>query len=136
MRIERTADIDEVMKCLPYEREIRKKGRDRTREADTILFVQSQLENPLFGFWVAYDDKDNTVGYCCAFLSLVPGMKYLHLFRLYAKDKILKKEFENILDAWAREFKIKIAHITVFKNIKALKKQHFMPVSINMERRI
>lgn len=136
MRIERTNDIAEIFKCLPFEREIRKKGRDSTRESDMILFVKSQLENPLFGFWMAYDDSNNIVGYISAIITLMPGMERLHLLRIYAKQKNLFQQFENILKDWAKQYKVKIAQMTTKKHIKVFQRKYgYVPVSINLERR-
>ena len=137
MRIERTNDMTEILKCLPFEREIRKRGRDSSRESDMLLFVQSQLSNPLFGFWIAYND-DKIIGYTVAMINPIKGMERLHLLRIYTKRKDLMKEFENILKEWAKQFKIKIAQMTVTngKMIKAFQKKYgYKVVSVNMERR-
>jgi len=136
VEIRRTTDISEVLRCLPFEREVRKKGRDILRESHTILIIQSQLENPMFGFWIAYDDEDNIKGYVVAALSLYPGMERCHIMRIYAKDKALFKQFEEILKAWGKEYHVKIASITVGKHVKAFQRLlGYVPVSVNMERR-
>ena len=135
MRIERTNDMAEILKCLPFEREIRKKGRDSSRESDMILFVKSQLESPLFGFWIAYDDNNNIIGYISAIISLIPGMERLHLLRIYAKQKGLFQQFENILKDWTKQYKVKVAQMTTKKHIKAFKRYGYIPVSVNLERR-
>ena len=136
MRIERIYDIAEILKCLPFEREIRKKGRDSSRESDMILFVKSQLESPLFGFWMAYDDNNNIIGYFSAIISLIPGMERFHLLRIYAKQKELFKQFENIGKEWMKQYKIKIAQMTTKKHIKVFQKKYgYIPVSVNLERR-
>jgi len=107
-----------------------------------LLFIQSQLENPLFGFWIAYDSEeeikpdDPIIGYTSATISLMPGVEGLYLYRIYAKTKEVRKEFEKIGRQWAKEHKVKKIVITVSKNIKALKRYNFTPVSVNMERRI
>ena len=136
MKIERVNDIAEILKCLPFEREIRNKGRDNNRESNMILFIQSQLKNPYFGFWIAYDDKNNIVGYLVALINLLPGAERLHLLRIYAKQKELFNQFEEILKQWAKQYKVKIAQMTVSKNIKAIQRRYkYVPVSVNMERR-
>jgi len=118
------------------EREIRNKGRDDQRESNMLLFVQSQLENPLFGFFMAYDDEDRVIGYALAIISLFPGAERIHLMRIYAKQTNVRIELENILIQWAKQFKVKIAQMTVTKHIKAFRRKYnFMPVSVNMERR-
>ena len=102
-----------------------------------LLFIRSQLENPLFGIWMAYDDDNNILGYTIGMLSLIPGFHREIILRMYTKDSKIKDEFFNILAQWAKEYKIKIQHTTVIKNIKAIsRKFKFIPISVNMERRI
>jgi len=137
IRIERISDISEVMKCLPFERTIRKKKRDITRESDMLLFVQSNLLSPLFGFFIAYNGEDEIIGYLVGYLSLFPGFERMQLLRLYMKEPWLEQEFKKVVDEWVKPFKIKIVQITVSKNVKAIQRKHkFIPVSINMERRL
>lgn len=137
MQIRRTNDIQEVLKCLPFEREIRNKGRDDQRESKLLLFVQSQLHNPLFGFWIAYDDEGNVKGYAVTVASLIPGVERLHILRIYAKNGLMK-EFEKVLKEWAKPLKLKIASMTVTdaRMIKAMQHRYgYKIVSVNMERR-
>lgn len=137
MRIERITDLSEILKCLPFEREIRNKGRDRTRESDMLMFIRNQLGNPLFGVWIAYDDKDDILGYCVALLNLFPGIQREYILRIYSKDKKVTSDLVEILSQWAKEYKVKLAQITVNKNIKAMQRIFkFKPISVNMERRI
>jgi len=137
MRIEQTADMQEVLKCVPFENEIIRKGRDSSRIKDRLLFVNSQLGNPAFGYWIAYDDEDNIIGYTLAMLSLVPGMERLHLLRMYAPQAEIKDAFSDILRTWAKENRVKFAQITTTKNIKVLKRKYgFVVDSVNMVRRI
>lgn len=136
MRIERTNDIQEILRCLPFEREIRKKGRDSSKERDMLLFVQSQLNNPLFGFFIAYDDENEIKGYGAGLINLTPGDEGLIALRIYAKDKELKNELERIGSEWAKAFKINKVQITLSKHIKAFQRMGWKVVSVNMERRI
>lgn len=139
MRIERVTDMQEILKCLPLEREIRKKRRDDQRESNMLLFVQSQLSNPAFGFWMAYDDTGNIIGYVVAMLSFYPGHERIHLMRIYAKSKEVKEALETALKEWIKPFKIKTYVLTVTETrmIKAIKRKYgYTPVSVNMERRI
>ena len=138
MIIERTTEIADVLECIPFEQEIRNKGRDTTRISKMILFIKDQLPNPMFGYWIAYDD-DKIVGYTVAMLSLVPTMERLMVLRMYAKKRDLQEQFEEILVTWAKEYKIKTASITVVNNsiAKALERiDGWKPMSINLERRI
>ena len=137
MRIERIYDITEIMKCLPMEREIRKKHRDDSRESDTLLFIQTQLQNPFFGFWIAYGDKDEIIGYTCGILSNIVGMERLIVLRLYSKNKEVTNKFLEIGKEWAKQYKVKLMQIVVKKHAMAFKRIFkFVPVSIVMERRI
>lgn len=138
MRIERVKNIAQALECLPFEREIRNKHRDSTRESHLLLFIESQLPNPLFGFWMAYDDNENLKGYVVAIIGLFPGHERLHLLRIYAKDKSLFQQFEDILKEWAKQYRVKIAVMTArtAKEVKIYQRRyHYVPVSINMERR-
>jgi len=89
MRIERITDIDEVIKCIPFEQEIRNKGRDNTRISKMLLFVRDQLANPLFGFWIAYDNQDEVIGYSIAVLSLIPSMEHGQMRDLPIQTKVI-----------------------------------------------
>jgi hypothetical protein len=139
MRIERVTDLQEIMRCLPFEREVRKKGRDKTRESDMLLFIQSQVNNPILGIWIAYDDDNNIQGYFIAILGVFPGQERVHLLRVVAKDRELRSEFEQIAKDWGKPYRAKIMTMTVSNGrmVKAIKKGYgFMPVSVNLERRM
>ena len=138
MEIRRITDIQEVLRCLPYEREIRKKGRDTSRESQLLLFVQSQLENPYFAFFIAYDDDKNILGYTVAFVSIIKGLgNRVHLSRLYAPKKEVFDALTDALRDWVKPYNVKTAQITAYKHIKAIQRRYkFTPVSVCMERRI
>lgn len=138
MRIERITEIEPVLECIPFEQEIRNKGRDKTRISKMILFVKDLLPSPLFGYWIAYDEG-RVVGYTIAMISLIPSMERLVLYRMYAKTKELQKEFSDILTKWSKEYKIKIACMTAENDSMAKAIQRidgWKKVSINLERRI
>ena len=133
MIVKRITDMEEIVKCIPFEVEIREKGRDSTKVQKMLLFVQSQLENPLFGFWMVYEENE-IKGYAVTLINPIPGMEALLLWRLYAKTKEVRELLEDTLREHADEFGIKKVQITTNKNIKALqRKHHFKPVSVNME---
>ncbi len=136
IRIERITDMGEVLKCLPFEREIRKKGRDTGRESDLLTFIEGNIGSPLLGFFIVYDDDDNLIGYTVTMLSFVPGYKRLLLLRMYAKTKEVKKLFEDTIIEWMKMNKIKTGQITTSGHIKALQRWGWKVVSVNMERRI
>lgn len=143
MIIRQTRELQEILRCLPFESEIRKKGRDRMRLKDMLVYITAQLENPMFKFWIAYESEekikpdDNILGYCIANINLLPGMRSIYLYRMYAKEEGLRKQFEKVLKDWAKEYKITKVMMTVYKNVRAFKRKHgFTPVSVNMERRV
>jgi len=136
IKISRITEIAEVLKCLPFEREIRKKGRDDTRESKMLLFIESQIANPCFGFWMAYDEGQ-IKGYSSAILSFVPGVERAHLLRIYAKSREVRDLLEKTMIDWAKSYNMKIVQMTVINNVKALQRRYgFLPVSVNMERRL
>ena len=136
-RIERVNDIQEILKCMPFEREIRKKGRDDQRESSMLLFVQGMIGNPSFGFWIAYDSHDAVLGYCIAALSYIPGKERLIVIRLCSRIHALSEQLQSIMIDWGRKNHLRIAQIIVTKNIKAMKRLFGVkPVGIVMERRI
>ena len=138
MRIERITQIDPVLECIPFEQEIRNKGRDNTRISKMLLFLKDALFNPLFGFWIAYEE-DKIIGYTIAMLSLIPSMERLILWRIYAKRKDVQKEFRDVLGEWAKDNNVKIA-VTTAQTESAAKAYERIDgwnrVSINLERRI
>lgn len=141
--IQQTRELQDVLRCLPFESEVKKKGRDRSKLKNMLAYITSQLANPLFRIWIAYDSEenigpdDNILGYCIAFINIMPGMKGIYLYRMYAKDSDIRKEFEKILRAWAKEYKVTKVMMTIYKNVRAIKRKYgFIPVSVNMERRI
>jgi hypothetical protein len=138
MRIERITKIDPVLECIPFEQEIRNKGRDSTRISKMLLFLKDALFNPLFGFWIAYEE-DKIIGYTIAMLSLIPSMERLILWRIYAKRKDVQKEFRDVLGEWAKDNNVKIA-VTTAQTESAAKAYERIDgwhrVSINLERRI
>jgi hypothetical protein len=137
MKIQRVHDIEEAMKCVPFEQEIRNKGRDNIRISKMLLFIKEQFVNPLFGFWIAYDDKEEVLGYTIAMISLIPSMERLLVMRMYAKQNDVRDEFIKTLKNWAKEYKVKIAQMTATKHIKVLERRYkFKAVSVNLERRI
>jgi hypothetical protein len=94
------------------------------------------LPTPIYGFWMAYDNNNNVIGYVSAMLNTLPGFKRLHLFRIYAKQKEIFNAFENILKEWAKPHNIKIAQMTCKNHIKAFQRKYgYVPVSVNLERR-
>ena len=138
MEIRRITDIQEVLRCLPFEREVRKKGRDKSRESQLLLFIQSYIESPYFGFFIAYDEDNEILGYSVAFISIIAGIgNRMHLSRLYAKKKEVFDALTDSMREWIKPYNIKTVQITAYKHIKAIQRRYkFKPVSVIMERRI
>ena len=137
MKIEQVTDISQVMEFLPIEQSIFKKGREIFSPRDMLSFIDSMLPNPLFRMYSAHDDEGNLVGYCAGIISPYEGMKKVIVLRVYAKDDEVLKAFENIVKDLAKEHKIKTLTMTMTKHIKAVQRKYkFVPVSVNLERRI
>jgi hypothetical protein len=136
MIVKEIKTIDEVIKCVPYEIKVLAKHRETSKTSDLIAFINTQLENPLFKFWIVYEN-DNIKGYCFGFLNITPGFKKIHVIRIFALSDEARNMLKNILDETALSFGIKKMSITVKRNIKAFsKKYQFKPVSVNMEREV
>ena len=136
MRIERITDMAEVIKCLPFEATIRAKKRETIRESKMLMFIQSVIDNPFFGYFMVYDDNDEVIGYVIGLMNLMPEMENLSIIRMVATTKEVRLLIEKTLTAWMKEYKVKKATITTNKHIKAIKRYGFNIVSVNMERRI
>lgn len=139
MKIEKISDIGKIFDCIPFEQDIRNKGRDKTKISNTILFIKSQLNNPYFGFWIAYNENGGVIGYTIALATKLPGFDRLILLRMYAKNKEIRKELEKVLIEFADSFKIKMACITVpdSRYSKILQRHSdWKEVSINLERKV
>jgi N-acetylglutamate synthase-like GNAT family acetyltransferase len=136
MEIRQTTNIGEILRCVPFETEIRDNGRDNSEIKDLLYFLQEYIETPVLRMWIAYDD-DKIIGYCVAMVSMAPGMKGLILLRMYAKQREIREGFEEVLREWAKETGCKKAYMIAHKNIKAFQRRYgFKPVSVIMERRI
>jgi hypothetical protein len=132
--------MNEILQCVPIEEQIRKKERAQIKLRDFLLLLSMNLDNPNFGFWIAYDDNNNVVGYMVLFLVPIPGMKSITIQRIWYKqgETEIIKEFERIIKKWARDNSINKVNITVTRpRLEALKRRWgFKVVSVNMERRI
>ena len=135
MRITRITDIADVLECIPFEQEIRNKGRDNTRISKMILLLKDMLPNPLFGCWIVYDEE-GIVGYTMAAIVLVPSMEKMFIHRLYAKTKEVGNIIDDTLTQFAKDYKIKTAAMTVpNESLARVMERAFgwKQVSINLE---
>lgn len=137
MRIERVTDLNEILKCVPYEQDIRSKGRDVSSISTMLLSISELISNPLFGYWIAYDD-DKIVGYMSAIASRQKNLKRILLLRMYASSKKIREKFNDTLKEFGREFKIKpgIVRIEMFRHDRAMQRLGWNKVSTIMEKRI
>ncbi len=141
MRIERIYDVQKLFPIIPIELKLHEKRKITTKARDLLSFIQPQLNNPLFGIWVVYDDADTIAGYCVALINPIRLMDLhaLHIWRIWydqhkreAMDLIVKT-----LAEWAEENRIKTVRMEIRRGTRALqKKWKFRPVSIVMERRL
>ncbi len=139
IKIEKVYDIQEILKCVPIEEEIRKKEGNRYPLKNMLLFIVSQLQNPFFSFWMVYNKEREVIGYMITLMSKVPGMEGIQVIRVWYDHKYPKisKKFWKILKTEAKQNNIKKIMISVERRMKALqKKWKFKLVSVNMERRI
>jgi len=136
MKITLAKSISDLLECVPFEREIYTKGRETTKVDKLLHFLEAQLENPYFRFWIAREEGD-VIGYFVAMISLIPKHERIHLIRMYAKSDKLREELLDKGREWANEYNIKIVQMTVTSHVKAFQRRwKFKPVSVNMERRI
>ena len=137
MKIERITSIDQVLACVPFEQEIRNKGRDRNSISTMLLGIREMLPNPLFGFWIAYD-KNKIVGYLNVMASPAKPLKRLIVLRIYAPDKKVQEKFNDIIVEFGKENKIKpgVMVTEVFKHDRALERMGWKKVSTIMEKRL
>ncbi|MCP4597048.1 hypothetical protein [Neptuniibacter sp.] len=137
MRIERATDMAEIQRCVPFEQKIRDKGRDDTKISDMLYSIKFLISNPQFGFWIAYDDRGEVIGYFSALITIFPGAKRLNLLRIYAKQREVFEAFEKVGGEFAKEWGVKIIAMIAKGHIKAFRRRHgFKVVSVNMEKEL
>jgi hypothetical protein len=140
MRVLETRDISEVLRCIPMELEIRKKGRDTMSIKDTLSLLKLNFDhNPYFKFYMIFpDDTDDLLGYIALIIRPEKEMKTIHLYRIwYNGTQVVMDQIKDIIKYISKETKCRRLTIEVFKNEKALeKKWGFKKSSVIMERRI
>lgn len=139
MRITETRDINEVLKCLPMEIEIQKKGRDVMPIKDLLSVLNTAFTtNPNLRFFMAYDENEGVLGYMV--LILYPDKEYrsIQIYRIWTNGKKeILESFIEIIKTLAKEFRCKKIIIVTRKNTKALKRKWGFKVSSTiMERSI
>jgi hypothetical protein len=137
MKIERITEIDPILELIPIEQQIRNKEREVMRIGEMLLLVKESLDNPLFGFWIAYDN-DKVVGYLGAIASMVKSLKRIIVWRIYAPGKEVQEKFKEILTEFGKSFKIKpgLVRMEVFKHDRVLERKGWKPISRIMEKRL
>jgi len=140
MRVVETREISEVLRCIPMEVEIRKKGRDVMPIRDTLSLLKLNFDlNPYFKFYMIFpDDGEELLGYIVLIIRPEKEMKTIHLYRIwYNGKKEVLEQMKEIIRYISKETKCKRLTIEVFKNEKALERLWgFKRYSVVMERRI
>ena len=143
MTVQRTTNMDDIFQTMPFEEYVTSKRRDMSRLRDRLLFVQSQLDNPNFGFFVAKENNE-IKGYAILLLVTQPGIETAQLLRMYAPKKEIRDIIVGHMMKWCKENKVRTAKMTLpwkpqtnNRYAKAIaKKFGFVPDSINLVRRI
>ena len=105
MEIIRATAIREVLDCIPIEMEIRKKENERMKLKDMLLFVENQLGNPYFGFYIAYEEE-GIVGFMSLFYIPIRGMEQIQVLRIWSHPQHeAMGGFEKIIRQWKKETK-------------------------------
>jgi hypothetical protein len=140
MRIIETRDITEVLRCVPMEMEIRKKGRDHMPIRDMLSLVKENFEhNPLFHFFLIFeDDSDNLIGYFAIIIRPQKEFRTINLYRIWHDgSKEVRDKIEEIITQIAKETKCRRLTIEVYKNESSIERLYgFRKSSTVMERRI
>jgi hypothetical protein len=138
IEIRETRDIQDVLQCVPFECQIRDKGRDPVPLKE-MLYVTAQwfASDPDFHFFMFYEDG-KVVGYLA--LKLVKDRKdrAIHIIRIYnGKAQGFWEAFANLMNAIKKAFNIdKITGLASNEMMKRyLKKRGFKEAYTMMERR-
>ena len=136
MIIKRATTLEEILECVPFEQEIRNKKRDNNSISNMLLGIKEMISSPLFGFWIAYDDK-KIVGYLSAVASVVKPLR-VFVWRIYAPAVETQDKFKNVLIEFGREHRIKpgIVRIEAFRNEKVFERKGWEKVSTILEKRL
>jgi hypothetical protein len=140
MRVVETKDISEILKCIPMELEIRKKGRDVMPIRDMLSLLKVTFENnPLFKFYMILEDEgEGLLGYMGLFIRPEREVRTIHLYRIwYNGNKEVFEKLKEIIKGISRETKCRRLTIEVYANEKVLERIYgFKRHSVIMERRI
>lgn len=146
MNIIRATTISEVLECIPIEMEIRKKEDERFPLKDILAFVESQLEQPYFGFYMAYEEE-KIIGFVILVYVPIKGFEQVQIIRIWYDHKYpeVMDEFEKIAWQWKKETKAPRLTTTMdarrggksnMNRIRAFKRKwKFNIVGVELERR-
>jgi hypothetical protein len=140
MRVIETRDIADILKCIPMELEIRKKGRDIMPIRDMLSILKKNFDsNPFFKFYMILEDEgEKLLGYVGLIIRLEKENKTIHLYRIWhdGTKEVLDK-LKEIIRYISKESRCKRLTIEVYKNEKVLERIYgFKRHSVIMERRI
>jgi len=140
MKIVETRDITDILKCIPMELEIRKKGRDIMPIRDTLSLLKQNFEsNPCFRFYMIYaDNSEKLIGYFGIIVRPEKEIRTIHLYRIWydGTKEVIEKIKETIREI-AKTTKCRRLTVEVYDNEKALERLYgFKKHSTIMVRRI
>ena len=139
MRIVRATTINETLQMLPIEQEIRKKEKEIIPLKDALISIAASIEDPNFGFWIAYDDNNEIIGFMILTIIQDITAKTLQIHRVWYKqtEKEVLNQFLKTGRKWAKDNNIKRVVMLANRRIKAIqRKWKFKPIAVIMERRI
>lgn len=146
MFIKRITQIEEVLRIVPIENELREKEGTHIKTQEMLSLINSQLNNPLFYLIYVYEDKTeaNLMGYIIFIVIPIKlmDMKSLNILRIYYnhkyyKDSNIQKTGWEIIEHVAKQYDIHKIRIEVSRGVKAYqKKWKFKPMRTVMEREV
>jgi len=132
MTIVETRDMQDVLKLIPMEIEIRNEGMDIMPLKDMLTIIRQWLDtNPDFHALIAYGDSGEIIGY----MLFIIKPKSVHLWRVWhrARHPEVGDDFLNILKQAAKMRKIKSITTEMYKNEHLAEYRGFKRHSVIME---
>ena len=108
MEVKETRNIQDVLECVPFECQIREKGRDRVTVKDMLYFTAQGFANdPSFRFFIFYE-QGRIVGYVALRILFDKYERGVHIIRVF-KDKNFPEvlvKLEELLTAICTHYKL------------------------------
>lgn len=139
IEIRETRDIQDVLQCVPFECQIREKGRDKVPIKE-MLYSTAQwfASDPDFHFFMFYDEG-RIVGYVALRLVKDRNERTVHIIRIYnGKSPEFWDAFKGLINAIKKAFSLtKMTGLASNDMMKRyLKRQGFSEAYTLMERRL